>query len=275
MRWPLALWNLAFSRAEAYRPDPSHDAAWNRGAYLVQGLGHCGGCHTPRGALFQEKALDQSRSAYLSGGNLDDWFASDLRNDDGNGLRSWSAAEIAVFLKTGHNGRASAFGTMTDVVNNSTQYLTDEDLAAIASYLKALPSSASKSQVARPGGSDAAAGARLYAQQCAPCHLASGQGRPPYIAPLAGNPTMMDEDPASLINVTLNGAARVVAAGQPDAYRMPQYRVLLDDDGIAAIVNFMRASWGQPSTWVSSAKVAAIRKQTEPAMDSVVVLKMR
>ncbi|HTJ65443.1 MAG TPA: cytochrome c, partial [Alphaproteobacteria bacterium] len=272
-RWPLALWNAVFTDRVGYTPDPAHDAAWNRGAYLVQGLGHCGSCHTPRGIFFQEKALDQKDGKYLSGGNLDDWFASSLRGEPKAGLNGWSTAEIAEFLKTGHNAHATAFGTMIDAINNSTQYLTDDDLNAIAVYLKSLPGSGTDVVQADTGGHED--GRRLFGQQCATCHQADGKGHAPYIAPLTDNPTIADPDPSSLINITLNGSSRIVVSGMPDAYRMPQFRVLLRDDEIAEIVSYIRQSWGNMATPVGPDQVAKIRRSSEAASDAVVILKMR
>ena len=148
MRWPIRIWDKVFTGAQGYTADPAHDETWNRGAYLVQGLGHCGSCHTPRGIFFQEKALDGQKTAYLSGGNLDSWYASSLRADPDYGLANWSVADIATFLKTGHNSHATAFGTMIDAINNSTQYLSDADLTAMATYLKSLPANEAPSAVA-------------------------------------------------------------------------------------------------------------------------------
>ncbi len=272
IRWPLAIWDKIFTDKIGYDPDPSHDEAWNRGAYLVQGLGHCGSCHTPRGIFFQEKALSEKQPIYLSGGNLDNWFASSLREESEAGLATWSESDISQFLKTGHNTHGTAFGTMIDAINNSTQYLTDADLASIAVYLKSLPGN--QASQAPPISADEADG-KLYVQQCAACHVAEGKGHAPYIAPLAGNPPVMDADPASLINITLNGSSRVVVDGMPDAYRMPQFRVLLNDDEIAAIVTYIRTRWGNNAGPVTADQVAKIRKSTDAASDAVVILKMR
>ncbi len=118
-RWPLAIWNLVFTTSGSYVAKSGHDAAWNRGAYLVQGLGHCGACHTPRGIALQEKALDDSSPDYLSGAELDAWYAPNLRGDMRTGLGTWSKDDIVEFLKNGHNRVGTAFGSMIDVVNNS------------------------------------------------------------------------------------------------------------------------------------------------------------
>jgi alcohol dehydrogenase (quinone), cytochrome c subunit len=139
MRWPLKLWNAVFLDKGVYQDKSGKDVAWNRGAYLVQGLGHCGSCHTARGIAFQEKALDETGSAYLTGGVLDGWFASNLTGEHNVGLGRWSETDVTQFLKTGANTHASAFGSMTDVINNSTQAMNDEDVAAMSRYLKSLP----------------------------------------------------------------------------------------------------------------------------------------
>src|SRR6266481_5362141 len=136
MRWTLALWSAFMGDSRVYRAEPQSGFEWNRGAYLVQGLGHCGACHTRRGWAFQEKALDQTQSGYLSGNQLDNWSASDLTGDHNTGLGRWTEKDIVDFLKVGRNRHGAAFGTMVDVINNSTQYLSDADLSAIARYLK-------------------------------------------------------------------------------------------------------------------------------------------
>jgi len=285
MRWVLGLWDGAFTDGPGFTPNPDHDTAWNRGAYLVEGLGHCGGCHTPRGIFFQEKALDDRGGAFLSGGELDNWSASDLRGDPHIGLGSWSEAEIVDFLKSGHNRHATAFGTMIDAVNNSTQYLSDEDLGAIAVYLKSLPGRGERMESAylydgattvalRRGDADEP-GAAIYVQKCAGCHALDGRGRAPFLPPLAGNAVVLDDDPASLINVVLNGSARIVVAGMPDEYRMPQFRLLLSDQDIAQVLGFIRRSWGNEAHLVPADRVRRIRHETEPASDAVAILKMR
>ncbi|EUB85207.1 Gluconate 2-dehydrogenase (acceptor) [Pseudomonas sp. GM30] len=132
LRWPIALWNGVFVDTEPYVAKPSQDAVWNRGAYLVQGAGHCGSCHTPRGLAFNEKALDESATPYLAGALLDGWYAPSLRDDHNTGLGRWSEPEIVQFLKTGRNKHAVVYGSMTEAFNNSTQFMSDDDLTAIA-----------------------------------------------------------------------------------------------------------------------------------------------
>jgi mono/diheme cytochrome c family protein len=137
-RWGLALWNGVFLPGKPYREKAGHDSDWNRGAYLVQGLGHCGACHTERGLAFNEKALDERSDHFLSGALLDAWYASNLRGDTRLGLGRWSEEDVVQFLKTGHNAHATVFGSMLDAFNNSTQFMSAADLSAVAKYLKSL-----------------------------------------------------------------------------------------------------------------------------------------
>lgn len=138
-RWALAVWNWAFAPSGPFKPEPTRDAQWNRGAYLAQSLGHCGACHTPRGAAYEERGYSEADPLFLTGGTNDHWFAPNLTGDPGSGLGRHSAADIAAFLKHGHGGGLIAFGSMVQVVEDSTQYLRDADLAALAAYLKSLP----------------------------------------------------------------------------------------------------------------------------------------
>jgi mono/diheme cytochrome c family protein len=283
IRWPLAIWNVFFAPSGSYVAKPDHDAAWNRGAYLVQGLGHCGACHTPRGIGLQEKALDDSSPNYLAGAELDAWYAPSLRGNMRSGLGTWSTKDIGEFLKHGHNRVGTAFGSMIDVVNNSTSYLSDSDIDAIANYLNSLPSTATQQAVAynnattvalrnrpttRPGGA-------VYTGACASCHGFDAKGFTPYMPALAGNPVVLDDNPSSLINLVLNGSIPLVVKGTPDAYRMPQFRQQLSDEDIADVITFIRNRWGNQAPAVTTAQVATLRKTTDPTSDQVIILKMR
>jgi mono/diheme cytochrome c family protein len=270
MRWPLKVWNVVFLEKGAYRDKDGKGAEWNRGAYLTQGLGHCGSCHTPRGIGFQERAADERGVAWLTGAALDGWFASNLTGEHNTGLGQWSEADLSTFLKTGANAHATAFGSMTDVINNSTQAMTNQDLKAMSAYLKSLPAAGGTTSVpyvydptatvavlARPAGDP---GAKIYSTYCIHCHEANGKGFAPLLAPLAGNPNVLEENPSSLINVTLNGNHNLVIQGIPAAYPMPKYAQTLSDEQIADVLTFIRAGWNNAAPAVSTSDVAKMRK---------------
>lgn len=276
MRWPLAWWSAAFSRGGSYQAQPSQDAAWNRGAYLVEGPGHCGSCHTPRGLAFNEKALDASSPDYLAGALLDGWYAPSLRHDANTGISRWSEADVVTFLKSGRNQHAVVFGSMADAFNNSTQFMNDEDLRAIAHYLKALPAGSNNSggEWQYQAASAPSPGSQTYMARCSSCHGADGRGQAPWIPPLAGA-TSMQVDATSSTNVLLNGSARIVAQGIPDAYRMPPYRKQLSDQQAADVLNFIRSSWGNQGAQVDAKTVGELRGKTDPASSNVIILQMR
>jgi alcohol dehydrogenase (quinone), cytochrome c subunit len=281
-RWGLALWNAVFLPDEPYQAKAGRDPDWNRGAYLVQGLGHCGACHTQRGIAFNEKALDERSSPFLGGALLDAWYASSLRGDARLGLGRWSEADVVQFLKSGHNAHATVFGSMLDAFNNSTQFMSDADLAAIAKYLKSLSDKDDSTFTYDPktlqtldAGDASARGAVTFLNYCSTCHGRDGQGRGPLLPPLAGHPSVLERDPSSLLNVVLNGAGRLVANGVPDSYRMTPFRVLLSDEEIADVATFVRSSWGNEAPAIDVAQVHALREATDPSSDHVIVLRIR
>jgi mono/diheme cytochrome c family protein len=282
-RWPLAIWNVFFAPSGSFVPQPDHDAAWNRGAYLVQGPGHCGACHTPRGIAFQEKAVDDSSLKYLAGAELDAWYAPSLRGNMRTGLGTWSMKDIGEFLRHGHNRVGTAFGSMIDVVNNSTSYFSDSDIDAVAIYLKSLPATSTQQAVAYDHATTVALrdkptkepGVAVYTGACASCHGFDAKGFTPYMPALVGNPVVLDDNPSSLINLVLNGSIPLAARGTPDAYRMPQFRQQLSDQDIADALTLIRNRWGNQAPAVAVRQVAKLRKATDPTSDQVIVLKMR
>ena len=289
MRWPLAFWNALFTESGTYRPKtraPAGDTAdtlWNRGAYLVQGAGHCGSCHTARGVAMNEKALDESSPLYLAGAPLDGWYAPSLRGDANTGLGRWSEADIVQFLKTGRNAHAVVFGSMSDAFNNSTQFMSEDDLKAIARYLKSLPGTKDEKPWQYQASADMAdvglrlkiPGAQTFMAKCSACHGADGRGQGPWIPPLAGSAASLAHENVSSINAVLNGSARIVAGGVPDAYRMPPFRSQLSDQEIAEVLTFVRTSWGNTGGAVQPQEVKALRDRTDPASSNVIVLQMR
>jgi mono/diheme cytochrome c family protein len=286
VRWAMGIWNVLSLDKAPYKVVAGKSDGWNRGAYIIQGLGHCGACHTPRGLLMQEKGLDDSDGQFLAGAPLDHWVASSLNGDVNSGLGRWEQQDLVDFLKTGHNKFGTAFGTMVEVVNNSTSHMSDSDLQGMAEYLKSLParseanakpyvaSSAESEQLAKLDFSKP--GSRVYYEYCSNCHVTSGAGYSPYQPPLAGNPTVVDKDPSSLINLTLNGSLRVFTTGNgPDVNNMPYFRQLLTDQQVADAVTFIRTSWGNSASAVTAAQVAELRQATDPSMKDIYVLKMK
>ena len=276
MRWPLAVWDWAFHKSDVYQPDQTKSSEWNRGAYLVQGLTHCGTCHTPRGIAYQEKGLDQHDKSYLTGGLLDGWAAPDLTGNAKNGLGGWSKQDIVQFLKTGRTDGNAAFGPMSEAIEKSTQYLTAADLNAIATYLKSLPSS---DPAAKPTtgldnttaelvkGSMSQPGALVYMNSCSGCHRIDGKGYTKTFPSLAANTAVLADDPSSLINIVLNGGKMAVTRDAITGLTMPGFAWRLDDQQVAEVVTFIRHSWGNTASAVKADEVAKIRKESTPEPD--------
>jgi mono/diheme cytochrome c family protein len=275
----LAGWNLLYLQPGRYLPDPAQSTEWNRGAYLVQGLGHCGACHTPRSLLGGERASQAlTGGAYLDEINdevIDDrvipmdertvrlWSAANLTQAS-TGLKAWTVDEIAAYLKSGHNARAGAFGPMSLVISNSTSHMTAEDIHAMAVYLKSLAPAASPEQP-EPAEERRRAGEIVYTTRCGDCHQSTGLGMPrdrnadpsKTAPPLAGNAALQAINPATLINVVLYGAHEAM----PNSESWPkmssfELSVGLDDEQIAALCTYVRSSWGNRAGAVDAADVA-------------------
>lgn len=285
-RMGLGIWNVLNLDDDPYEAEDGQSDDWNRGAYLVQGLGHCGACHTPRGLMMQEKGLDEGDSAYLSGAPLDHWTASSLNGDINSGLGRWEEDDIVEFLGSGHNRFGTAFGTMVEVINNSTEHMSDADLRGMAVYLKSLPPVAEVNETPWQYSNTeteellsldfSKTGSQNYYEYCSNCHGTNGQGYYPYQPPLAGNPVIMDPDPSSLINLTLNGSLRVIADQGPDVNDMPYFRQLLSDEEIAEVLTYVRSAWGHDAGAVSTGQVSEIREATDPTRnDDIYVLRMK
>ena len=272
MRWPLAAWRWMFAPAvEAHQPQAAADPVIDRGAYLVEGLGHCGACHTPRALTMQENALSATDgSAFLSGSApLEGWIAKSLRGDHKDGLGSWSEEQLVQFLKTGRSDRSAVIGGMSDVVVHSMQYMSENDLTAIARYLKSLPAVDPKDsphtydkQVAEAlwKGDDSQRGASVYIDNCAACHRTDGHGYTRVFPALAGNPVLQTADATSLINIVLNGGTLPATHAAPSTFTMPAFAWRLSDQEVADVVSFIRGSWGNQGGPVKASDVADLRK---------------
>ncbi len=271
LRWPLAWWRTLFAPTpeKALAAAAPADPAVARGAYLVEGLGHCGSCHTPRALTLQEKALsDADGSLYLSGGSADNWIAPSLRGEPVSGLGQWSPEKIATFLQTGRTGDSAAFGGMADVVQHSTGYMDTEDLGAIAAYLKTLAphrqetaaqddGKAAATLLAATPGDDL--GARVYLDTCNTCHRSKGQGWQGVYPALAGNAAVNSTDPTGLINLVISGGIMPTTRAAPAQFAMPAFGERLSDADVAAVLTFVRRSWGNRAAAVDPAKVKSVR----------------
>jgi mono/diheme cytochrome c family protein len=279
IRWPLALWRKLFAPspdAPAFNASRYPDPQVARGAYLVEGPGHCGSCHTPRAVTLQEKSLDDTSSTYLSGGpRIDGWVAVNLRGNPGDGLGNWSKEDIVATLRSARNPTQAVVGApMSDVVVHSTQYLNDTDLNAIAGYLKTLapaPGGASKfaanssTGAALAKGQEANRGAELYDDNCAACHRTDGAGSPKVLPKIAGNPTVLADDPGSLIRLVLAGSTLPGTGTAPSALGMPGFAWRLSNDEVAQLLSFVRAAWGNQASSVAAAQVGRVRGSLESA----------
>ncbi|OTP79994.1 putative diheme cytochrome c-553 [Caballeronia sordidicola] len=270
-RWALAFWNFAFAPKGRYAVRTDHDAQWNRGAYLVQSLGHCGACHTPRGPAYEERGYTESSRLYLTGGTNDHWFAPNLTGDPGAGLGRVHEAEIAAFLKSGHGGDLVTFGSMVQVVEDSMQYMNDDDLNAIAHYLKSLPAEqpsgaygprslgAQQTTAAARTGNIERPGAGIYLSYCAKCHGGEAQGMPQKYPKLAGNPSVLSPDTTSLIRLMIEGGNSPDTQHGPPRKNMPAYAGMFTDTEIAQVLTFIRTTWGNNASAVTTRDVIRLR----------------
>lgn len=248
-------WNLLYLKSGDFQPDPRQSSEWNRGAYLVNGLGHCGGCHTPKNSL----GADKSQLA-LQGGNLDKWVAPDLTGNQRTGLGAWSIDEIAEYLRNGRNARADAGGPMADVVTYSTALMNDADRKAIAVYLKSQAASPSLASSA-PNSDAMRRGAAIYSDACSSCHLENGVGQPGIFPPLGPNAVVQQSNPLGLEHLILAGARIGTSPTHPSPFAMPSFAWKLSDQEVADVATYLRNSWGNQAATVSAADVATARKK--------------
>ena len=261
LRWPLNYrvvmrgWDLLFFRPGTFEVNPNKSEEWNRGAYLVEGAAHCGGCHTPKNMFGADK-----RGQPYGGGRVQGWFAPRLDSADRGGLKSWSADDIVEYLQSGRNGRSHAGKLMAEVVVNSTSKMSDADVRAIAVYLKDLPAGTPEPAVTPPPQAEMAAGAAVYARACIACHEADGSGAPRIYPPLPGNANLQSDDPSSTLRIILDGAQTVTTPRAPNTGSMPAYARELSDQQIADVANYIRNSWGNAASLVTPAQVAKARR---------------
>ena len=254
-------WRTLFFQENEYQPDRTKSAEWNRGAYLVEGLGHCSMCHTPINALG-----GSSQSQAFEGGliPMQNWYAPSLTSNKEAGLGEWSIEEIVDLLRIGVSHRGAVYGPMAEVTYDSLQYLNDTDVRAMAVYLKSLgqgnPLAPEVSGIPAPESSLLMSfGQTVYSTHCAICHAADGRGMPPDYPPLAGNPSIQMESSVNPIRMVLNGGFPPGTAGNPMPYGMPPFAQTLSDDEVAAVVTYIRAVWGNRGSAVSARQANELR----------------
>lgn len=268
LRWPyntqaaLAFWRALYFRPARLAVDPAHSPEWNRGAYLVQGLGHCSACHASR------NALGATRDALgLAGGliPLQNWYAPALNAAHEAGLAAWPMPRAVELLKTGVSEGAALLGPMAEVALHSTQHLTDADLQAMATYLKSLPQgTAPAAPQSEPAPAQMQRGALLYGEHCAACHGKAGEGLIGAYMPLAGNRAVMLASPANLVHVVLGGAFAASTAGNARPFGMPPFATVLGDEDLAAVLSYVRNAWGNRASAVQPQDINRWRSSARP-----------
>lgn len=253
----LALWRLMYFTPGRLAVQPERSDTWNRGAYLVRGLGHCEACHAPR-----NRAGATVRGDELGGGliPMQRWYAPSLAAPSEGGVQDWPIDDIVRLLRDGRSARGVALGPMAEVVMSGTQHLSAADLRAMAEYLHTLPrqvlTEAPQAVELPPGTLEA--GARLYGQHCAECHGERGEGRGPYGA-LAGLRTVTQREPANLVKLIVHGGFGPSTPGHPRPHGMPPFGHVLDDAEIAALASFVRQAWGNAAPGVRPLDVLRLR----------------
>lgn len=254
----LAIWRALYFKAGVYESNQSQSEAWNRGAYLVQGLGHCNACHSTR------NVLGASQDDALAGGQIMgmNWYAPSLFSQLEAGVGDWAIEEIVALLKTGITKRAVASGPMATVIRQSLQYVSQEDIRAMAVYLKSLTENESVnahgvsfSVLSGSLRKHLDLGGQLYEKYCQTCHGADGKGMPGIYPALAGNRSVTMKSPLNAIRSVLNGGYPATTAENPRPYGMPPFQQILRNEEAALVVSYIRNAWGNRGSLVTAVDV--------------------
>jgi mono/diheme cytochrome c family protein len=258
LAWPfniralIAGWNWLYFKPGPIKPDQAKSADWNRGAYLVNGPGHCDTCHSPK------SLLGANSGAPLSGASLQGWFAPDITKD-AHGVGSWSVADVAAYLKTGHNAHSMASGPMAEAIEDSISKMNDGDLQAIAVYLKDAPApTGGLASGVDKNDTRMKAGAAIYRDNCQACHGAHGEGESIIFPPFTGNPIISQSSGETLVRVVLAGTQSANTPGAPTQSAMPSFAWRLNDTQVADVLTYIRGSWGGAGP-VSTGTVGQVR----------------
>lgn len=254
----LAVWRALFFKPESFVPDAAQDASWNRGRYLVQGLGHCAACHSGRNILGAT-----GLNAEFAGGLMPDgaWYAPSLAWPKEAGVQGWAVDEVVRLLKDGVSTHASVAGPMAEVVHSSTQYLSREDLSAMARFLAALPAKGGEKgkPFEQAPAEQLARGGQVYEKHCAACHGGDGRGVAGIYPALAGNRAVLLASANNLVQVVRHGGFAPSTPGNPRPFGMPPFAQSLNNADTAAVVTFIRQSWGNTAAPVSPLDVLQVK----------------
>ena len=256
IRLAMVFWNWLNFSPGRYESNSGKSAEWNRGAYIVEGAAHCGTCHTPKTLLGGDKT-----SAPLAGAALQGWFAPNITTNVHKGIGGWSRDDLVQYLKTGTNRWTLASGPMAEAISHSTSQMTDDDIAAIATYLKDSGARGSEPKPTPIAATDPAmkAGAAIYKDSCSACHKDSGEGEADLFPRLAGSALVQSDDPTTLARMVLHGTRAVATASKPTAPAMPAFDWRLNDQQVAAVLTYIRNSWGNSAASVSAETIASQR----------------
>lgn len=255
IRTAMTVWDRLYFKPGQFQAHADRSEPWNRGAYLVLGPGHCAACHTPKTVLGGDETSKALRGYALQG-----WFAPDITSGQG-ALADWSADDIVTYLRTGHNRHAAAAGLMGEVVDLSTSKMHDDDLNAIAVYLKDLSGSARPSSTTTAGPDVLAAGGAIYQDLCSSCHAADGKGVPNMFPDLTETATVSASDPTTVLHVILQGAQSVATDREPTGPAMPAFGWQLNDGQVAAVASYVRDRFGKKASGVTEQQVQKMRSQ--------------
>jgi mono/diheme cytochrome c family protein len=255
VRSVMIVWNAINFMPGRPAADPSQSAQWNRGRYLVDALGHCGTCHTPKTIMGADKS-----SAYLQGALLQGWYAPNITADPRKGIGRWSIEDVVNYLKTGTNPNTLASGGMGEEVVHSSSHMTGDDLKAIAVYLLSLKPAAGESpQPLTATDARMTAGQAIYKDNCAACHTDAGTGAAGLFPRLAGSPAVQSDDPTTLIHTVLFGSKAAATPGAPTGPAMPSFAWRISDAQAASVLTYIRNAWGNAALAVSPDQIRTIR----------------
>ena len=255
IRLSVAAWDKMYLDKTPFQRNADQNAQWNLGSQIVNGLGHCGACHTPKNMLGADRGNE-----YLRGGDLENAVAPDLSGNRRTGLGNWSQSDIVEYLETGRNAHASASSQMADVITYSTSLMSASDLNAIAVYLKSLPASPD-GQLQAPDAASMQRGSAIFSDACTGCHLEGGKGQPRLFPPLGGSAMAQQNDPTGVIHLILAGSRVGPSLKMPTPLGMPSFAWKLDDQEVADVATYIRNNWGNHANPVSAGEVHSLRKK--------------